>query len=140
MSQGIHFFSEQIDFNLPNKRKVTDWISLCISEKNRNLGALNLIFCSDQYLLSVNQEYLNHDTFTDVITFKSVSENTISGDIFISIERVKENASSLEVDFNQELRRVIIHGILHLIGYGDKTPEEAREIRAQEDFCLTLQA
>lgn len=138
MGQYIQFFSEEVAFKLPNKKRVAEWISLCINKKNKDLGALNFIFCSDLYLLEVNQQYLNHDTFTDVITFNYVSEKTISGDIFISIDRVKENALTMGVDFNEELKRVLIHGVLHLIGYSDKTREEALEIRAQEDFCLNL--
>ncbi|MEQ8625022.1 MAG: rRNA maturation RNase YbeY [Vicingaceae bacterium] len=140
MSQNIQFFSEQTDFNLPKQSDVSDWISLCISKKGKQTGSLNFIFCTDEYLLSLNKEYLNHDTYTDVITFNYVKDETISGDVFISVERVKDNASTLNLDFNHELHRVIIHGVLHLIGYGDKTPEEAQEIRGQEDFCLTLRS
>ena len=138
MSQSIQFFTEQTDFILPKQSHVSKWISLCISKKDKNVGALNFIFCSDEYLLTLNKNYLNHNTYTDVITFNYVEEETISGDIFISIDRVQENASELNINFNEELYRVIIHGVLHLIGYSDKTPEEAQEIRGQEDFCLTL--
>ena len=97
-----------------------------------------MFFCSDNYLLKINQDYLKHDTYTDVITFNYVEENVISGDIFISIDRIKENASKVGIDFNMELARVAIHGILHLIGYNDKSSEETQEIRAKEDFYLTL--
>jgi len=138
LSQTIQYFSEQTDFILPEQSRVSDWISLCISKKEKKTGSLNFIFCSDEYLLTLNKEYLNHNTFTDIITFNYVEGDTISGDIFISIDRVKENAADLIIDFKDELHRVIIHGVLHLIGYSDKTPEEAQEIRGQEDFCLTL--
>ena len=140
MSQNIQFFSEQTDFNLPKQSDVSDWISLCISKKGKKTGSLNFIFCTDEYLLTLNKEYLNHDTYTDVITFNYVEGETVSGDIFISIDRVEENASDLNIDFKHELHRVIIHGVLHLIGYSDKSPEEAQEIRGQEDFCLTLRS
>lgn len=140
MSQNIQYFSEQTDFILPKQSNVSDWISLCISKKGKKSGSLNFIFCSDEYLLTLNKEYLNHDTYTDVITFNYVEGETISGDIFISIDRVEENALNLNIEFDHELHRVIIHGVLHLIGYSDKTPEEAQEIRGQEDFCLTLRS
>ncbi|HEY9885814.1 MAG TPA: rRNA maturation RNase YbeY, partial [Vampirovibrionales bacterium] len=126
MSQDIQFFSEQTDFVLPKQSDFSEWISRCISKKGKSTGSLNFIFCSDEYLLTLNKEYLNHDTYTDIITFNYVEEEIISGDIFISIDRVRENASALNIDFNEELSRVIIHGVLHLIGYRDKTPEEAQ--------------
>ena len=103
------------------------------------LGEINVVFCSDQYLLKLNQQYLNHNTFTDIITFDYVEGETISGDLFISVERVKENAQKASLPFANELNRVIVHGLLHLMGYNDKTDQETQEIRAKEDFYLTLQ-
>ena len=103
-------------------------------EKSR----LHIIFCSDDYLLDINKKYLNHDYFTDIITFNYNENNTIIGDLFISVDRVKENAKELKVDFNNELFRVIIHGVLHLCGYNDKTQDQLKEIRTKEDEFLGL--
>lgn len=134
----ISFFSENIDFEINNKKNSSNWIVNSIQAENKLVGEINYIFCSDDYLLDLNQEYLNHDTFTDIITFNYVDDQTISGDLFISIDRIKENANTAKVDFEHELHRVMIHGILHLIGYDDKTPSDAQEIRAKEDFYLAL--
>ena len=115
-------------------------MSNSIDSENKHLGTINCILCSDPYLLEINKTYLKHDTFTDIVTFNYVENDLISGDLFISLDRVKENAVTFKVDFLHELKRVIIHGVLHLIGYNDKTPKEAEEIRAKEDFYLTLYA
>lgn len=136
----IHYFSEDIAYNLKDKRKINSWIKRTIEMENFNPGDINFIFCSDTYLLKLNQEYLNHHTLTDIITFdSSEEENTISGDIFISIDRIKENAKSLNVNFTAELHRVIIHGILHLCGYTDKSKDEKLAMREKEDHYLSLQ-
>lgn len=136
----IHYFSEDTTFNLKEKRKVNSWIRKTIEMENFNPGDINFIFCSDSYLLELNQEYLNHHTLTDIITFdSSEEENTISGDIFISIDRIKENAENLKITFNTELHRVIIHGILHLCGYTDKSKDEKLTMREKEDHYLSLQ-
>ena len=134
----IAFHSEGIDIKTLNLKRVSDWLSQTIRKEQKEIGNLNFVFSSDEYLLSMNQEYLNHDTYTDVITFNYVENNLISGDIFISAERVKENALLYSSNFTDELHRVIVHGVLHLIGYNDKTDREAQEIRAKEDFYLTL--
>lgn len=135
----IYFHNEDTDFELSDSLKTKKWILECISKEGKSCGELNFIFCSDDYLLSINQTHLNHDTFTDIITFNYVENDVISGDIFISVDRVKENARNFKVSFSEELNRVIIHGVLHLIGYDDKTPSDAQEIRQKEDFYLTLQ-
>lgn len=136
----IHYFSEDTAFNLKDKRKINSWIKKTIELESFNPGDINLIFCSDSYLLKLNQEYLNHHTLTDIITFdSSEEENTISGDIFISIDRIKENAENLNVHFTTELHRVIIHGILHLCGYTDKSKDEKTAMREKEDHYLSLQ-
>lgn len=134
----IFFHTEEIIFKLANQPQIESWIQQSILLENKEIGDLNFIFCSDNYLLKLNQQYLSHNTFTDIITFNYVDKSIISGDVFISVERVTENASQSSIDFQKELSRVIIHGILHLIGYNDKTNEEAQEIRAKEDFYLTL--
>ena len=135
---SVLFHFEEIDLKIENPSALTQWIKDSIESENKELGSINYIFCSDQYLLKMNQDYLDHDTFTDIITFNYVEENIISGDLFISIERVKENSLTMELPFIAELKRVMIHGVLHLMGYDDKTPSETAQIRAKEDFYLTL--
>lgn len=133
----INFFSEDVDFVLKKKEEIRKWINETVSEENKKIKEISFIFCSDNYLLEINREYLQHDYYTDIITFdNSESKSTIESDIFISIDRVKENAEKLEISFFYELKRVIIHGILHLCGYGDKTKEEESRIRAKEDYYL----
>ncbi|WP_114748312.1 rRNA maturation RNase YbeY [Pleomorphovibrio marinus] len=133
----IRFFTEDIEFSLPQKRKHQKWVAEIIREKNLNVGEINYVFCSDKYLHEVNLEYLNHDNYTDIITFdQSESEKEISGDVFISIDRVKENAELQNVAFIEELRRVLSHGLLHLMGYKDKTKTESNQMREQENAAL----
>lgn len=136
---NILYHTEDIDFEPKDWQKTSKWIKEAIENESKICGELNFIFCSDPYLLKINEEYLNHDTYTDIITFNYVEGNNISGDIFISIDRVKENAKSFEVSFEKELARVLIHGILHLIGYDDDNEESTAEIRSKEDFYLALQ-
>lgn len=137
-NEELNFHSEEIDFYLSDQSKQTSWIKEAIQKEGKICGEINYIFCSDSYLLKLNQTYLDHDTFTDIITFNYNQEEVVSGDIFISIERVEENASNLKVNFVDELHRVMIHGILHLIGYEDKGSENQVTMRAKEDFYLTL--
>jgi rRNA maturation RNase YbeY len=136
----INFFTEELTFILPQKKNIRKWIEEIIHRENKKPGILNFIFCSDAYLLDLNIKYLNHNTFTDVITFdQSLDGTDISGDIYISIDRIKENAKTFKTRFNSELNRVMCHGILHLIGYNDKTSEESRIIKGKEDYYLSLQ-
>lgn len=114
------------------------WIQTVIEERNGKPGAINYIFCGDEYLHQMNVEYLNHDTLTDIITFPYSAFPIVSGDMFISTERVADNAQDLKTNFNDELHRVIIHGILHLCGQGDKTEEQASEMRKLEEWALCL--
>lgn len=133
----INFYSEEIDFELQNQENHSAWINKTISSFNKSIQEISFIFCSDDYLLKINQQFLDHDYYTDIITFdNSEQENKIASDIFISIDRVKENASEGNFDFNEELKRVMIHGILHLLGFNDKTKEEQIEMRKQEDYFL----
>jgi probable rRNA maturation factor len=113
------------------------WLSDVCKKHNRNLGEINLIFCSDEYLLQINKEHLDHDYYTDIITFDYYEEN-ISGDLFISVDRVKENAKDLKIEFTQELHRVVVHGTLHLLAFGDKTKDEEVLMRKLEDEALLL--
>lgn len=136
---AINFFSQDLSFKLPTPRKTSTWIREVISQEKKKLVQLNYIFCSDQYLLQINQQYLNHHTLTDIITFDNSEEiATIEGDVFISVERVKENAGSLETAFDEELHRVLIHGVLHLAGYTDKSNRKKLEMRKKEDAYLSL--
>ncbi len=135
---SIRFASQDIDFELLEAEKVKNWISQVIQLRGKRVGNISYLFCDDEYLLGVNQQYLNHDTYTDIITFDYVAADLISGDIMISIDRVRENASQFEVPFELELRRVIIHGVLHLLGQGDKSDDEATEMRRQEEESLVL--
>ena len=140
MSSSIHFHSEEVDFHLVNEKKTIKWIKDSIKNETKNVGEISYIFCSDEYLHKMNLEYLNHDTFTDIITFDYTEENIVSGDIFISIDRIKENATKFKTVFENELSRVIIHGVLHLMGYKDKSAQEKEQMRSKEDFYLTLQS
>ena len=135
---AIRFFTEDISFSLKNKGLVRKWIKQTIIDESHKLRELNFIFCSDQYLLSINQQFLNHDTYTDIITFdNSDKEGLIIGDIFISVDRVQENAESFKTKMEDELQRVMIHGTLHLLGYPDKGKEAKAIMTQKEDFYLS---
>lgn len=137
----IYFQAEDISFNLKNKNLLKRWIKAVVANKKRKTGDITFIFCTDAYLLNINQNYLKHDTYTDIITFdysKDSKQLPVSGDIFISIERVKENATRYSTDVENELHRILIHGVLHLLGYLDKTKAAKAEMTKQEDECLKL--
>ena len=135
----INFFSEDTSFVRTNQAATITWVEQVIVKEKRVLGDLNFVYCSDAHLLEMNISYLNHDTYTDIITFdNSESVEQISGDIFISVDRVEENAVKLTTTFEQELNRVMIHGVQHLIGYNDKTAEEKSQMREKEDAWLSL--
>ena len=133
----INFFTEETSYNLKGKTAIRKWISETIINEGYALNELNFIFCSDEYLLRVNQDFLQHDYYTDVITFDNSEElKMILGDIFISIDRVKDNANQNKVSTHDELCRIIIHGTLHLLGYRDKTKKAKLEMTAKEDYYL----
>ena len=132
----IHFFYENIEENIDEKIK--PWIEKIIITEEKRLGEINYIFCDDEYLLKINQDFLDHDYYTDIITFDQVRGKTISGEIFVSLQRIKDNASLISKNYEEEKKRVIAHGILHLCGYKDKTEEEQKTMRAKEDFYLSL--
>ena len=135
----IHFFSEEIPFTIKNPDRYQNWLNKVIQDHNKTLEELSIIFCSDDYLLQINTQYLNHDYYTDIITFdQSEQEESIEGDIFISIDRVESNAETNNVPFESELSRVMVHGVLHLIGFHDKSPDEQMVMRQKEDACLSL--
>lgn len=132
----LHFFNEDIDFNLSHKNYLKTWIINAIKNENSVPGHINFIFTSDKYLLNINKQYLSHNYFTDIITFNDVQGNIINGDIFISLETVKNNSLRFGVSFEEELSRVMIHGILHLMGYDDQTKEQKSEMRKKENEYL----
>lgn len=136
-NQLINFHFEDIEIDFPQINFIINWINQTIESEKNQLDQLNFIFCSDSYLHKINLEYLKHDTFTDVITFP-YSEESVEGDIFISIERIRENAKNLNQSFENELHRVIIHGVLHLMHYGDKNPEEIELMRSKENYYLNI--
>ena len=130
-------FNYELDFKLSNEANISEWISSMISSEEFKEGDINYIFCDDEYLLKLNEEFLNHDTLTDIISFDYIVGKELHGDIFISIERVKENAKDFGVAFNDELKRVLAHGVLHFCGYKDKTDDDAKEIRGKENHYLS---
>lgn len=132
----ILYFKEDVELDLPNEEQLHKWIDTIATQENCELNQLNYIFCTDQYLHQLNVEYLDHDTLTDVISFPYAKPPQVQGDIFISIDRIQENATKFAVTFEQELLRVMIHGFLHFCGYGDKTPTEAERMRAKENEAL----
>jgi probable rRNA maturation factor len=139
ISSLISFYTESTNYTLKDKNKIRSWIASAIKKEKKKLGPVNFIICSDKYLLKLNNEYLEHDYYTDIITFdNSDIKNTISGDIFISIDRVRDNAKTFSKSLKNELHRVIIHGILHLIGYNDKSPQQKKIMTSKEDYYLSL--
>jgi len=138
----ILFFSEEVDFKINNRYLYKYWIKEVIKElqnfeQGKKCGDLNIIFCNDEYLLSVNNQYLKHNYYTDIITFDYSDNQIISGDLFISIDSVKINAEKFKTGFSEELARVIIHGVLHLCGYNDHTEEEKQMMKKNEDLALS---
>ena len=131
-------FNYESDFRLPNEMHFSKWISSVILSESKTEGDINYIFCDDAYLHKINLEYLNHDTLTDIISFDYTEGNFLHGDIFISIERVKENALDFNVSFDDELKRVMVHGILHYCGYKDKSEEDELTMRLKEDEKMAL--
>jgi rRNA maturation RNase YbeY len=131
-------FNYELPFELENESNISDWIEDVIRSEKKELGDVNYIFCDDEYLLNINKQYLDHDFYTDIISFDYSEGTTISGDLFISIDRVKENASDFNVAVDEELKRVIIHGILHCCGYKDKSQEEEAKMRLKEEEKIAM--
>ena len=134
----IWFHSEAIDYTLRDKRKVREWLLRLIQAEKQRPAPITFIFCDDAYLLEINQQYLQHDTYTDIITFDYTSSEGVSGDIFISLDRVRENATERGLRVRDELHRVMAHGVLHLLGYKDKTPAQQATMTGKEDYSLSL--
>lgn len=134
----IRYFTEDIKFEFKDKLSNNRWLRLVASSEVKKLGDINIIFCSDNYILDVNMKYLQHDYFTDIITFDYCEGNVLNGDLFISVDSVSENASYYGTEFPDELKRVMVHGILHLIGYNDHSEEDIKVMRSKEDYYLSL--
>lgn len=132
----VSFIADSIEMPTLDERKVTRWIRSVAADYNFAVGNINYIFCSDERELEVNRQFLGHDYYTDVITFDYTSGKTLNGDIFISLDTVRSNAEMVGVPFEEELRRIIIHGILHLTGQGDKTPETKAQMTEKEEKAL----
>jgi len=131
-------FNYETEFELQNEPDFSKWLSSVILSENKKEGEINYIFCDDNYLLEINQQYLDHDTLTDIISFDYSVGNEINGDIFVSVERVKENASDYKVTFHEEIQRVLVHGILHYCGYKDKTESDERIMRSKEEEKMKM--
>lgn len=134
----IHYFSEDIKFDFKPKLLTRTWLKTVAGSEMRSIGDINIIFCSDNYILDVNMKYLQHDYFTDIITFDYCEGKKLSGDLFISVDSVRENANFYGTEFENELNRVIVHGVLHLIGYDDHSEEDIKMMRSKEDYYLAL--
>lgn len=134
----ILYYYEDVDFVFKNKTLNNRWLRLVAKSEIKRIGDISIIFCSDNYILDINQRYLQHDYFTDIITFDYCEGDKLSGDLFISIDSVKENAMEYGSEFSDELNRVIVHGILHLIGYDDHTEEDIAMMRKKENYYLSL--
>ena len=137
---AILFFSEDVAFKPTKVKILKNWLKLIIESEKKKTGNINFIFCSDNFLLELNKTYLNHNTLTDIITFQNSapSDLSVSGEIYISTDRVEENATLFETSFTNEIHRVIVHGVLHLLGYKDKTKLQKTNMRQKEDYCLSL--
>lgn len=131
-------FNYLTDYQIDTESLYSKWLLDVVLSEKKVLGDIAYVFCDDSYLLKINQEYLNHDTYTDIITFDYTEGNVLAGDIFISVERVQENSVQFKVDFEEELRRVMSHGILHLSGYGDRSDEESKLMRNKEEEKMKL--
>ena len=134
----VSFFNQDTNFAFKYKRLTSKWLKEVAASEARKIGDVSVIFCSDNYLLDVNIKYLGHDYYTDIITFDYCEGNVLSGDLFISIDSVRENASFYGVEFDEELNRVIVHGLLHLIGYDDHSDEDITTMRSKENYYLSL--
>ena len=134
----VRYFKEDTKFEFKHRLLNNRWLKMVAESEIRRLGDINIIFCSDNYILDVNMKYLQHDYFTDIITFDYCEDDRLSGDLFISVDSVRENAIEYGTSFNDELNRVMVHGILHLIGYDDHSDEDIKQMRSKENYYLSL--
>lgn len=135
----ISYYFEDTDFVFKGKTKTNKWLRLVAESEIRRIGDISVIFCSDNYILDINQKYLGHDYFTDIITFDYCDGDKLSGDLFVSVDSVRENSIEYGTDFKEELSRVLVHGVLHLIGYDDHTDEDIKMMRSKENYYLSLE-
>jgi probable rRNA maturation factor len=139
--ESIHFFTEDIPYQLKQRTEIRAWLKTIAKKEKYSILELNYIFCSDEYLLQINKDFLDHDYYTDIITFdNSEVKGNIEGDIFVSIERVRDNAKQQQTSLKDELHRVLVHGLLHLTGYKDKSKKEQETMRKKEDSSLSLRS
>ena len=134
----ISYYFQDTDFKFRDRRRTNEWLKLAAESEIRRIGNISIIFCSDNYVLDINQKYLQHDYFTDIITFDYCEGDRLSGDLFISVDSVRENSVELGTEFKDELNRVIIHGLLHLVGYDDHTEKDIKLMRSKENYYLSL--
>lgn len=134
----ISYYFQDTDFKFRERRKTNEWLKLAAESEIRRIGNISIIFCSDNYVLDINQKYLQHDYFTDIITFDYCEGDRLSGDLFISVDSVRENSVEFGTEFKDELNRVIIHGLLHLVGYDDHTEKDIKLMRSKENYYLSL--
>lgn len=134
----ISYYFQDTDFKFRDRRKTNEWLKLAAESEIRRIGYISIIFCSDNYVLDINQKYLQHDYFTDIITFDYCEGDRLSGDLFISVDSVRENSVEFGTEFKDELNRVIIHGLLHLVGYDDHTEKDIKLMRSKENYYLSL--
>lgn len=134
----ISYYFQDTDFKFRDRRKTNEWLKLAAESEIRRIGNISIIFCSDNYVLDINQKYLQHDYFTDIITFDYCEGDRLSGDLFISVDSVRENSVEFGAEFKDELNRVIIHGLLHLVGYDDHTEKDIKLMRSKENYYLSL--
>lgn len=134
----VRYFCEDVKFTFKDKLANNRWLKTVAGSEMKKLGDVNIIFCSDNYILDVNLRFLQHDYFTDIITFDYCEGSTLSGDLFISVDSVRENSVEFGTEFDEELHRVIVHGLLHLIGYDDHTEEDQKTMRAKENYYLSM--
>lgn len=134
----ISYYFQDTDFKFRDRRKTNEWLKLAAESEIRRIGNISIIFCSDNYVLDINQKYLQHDYFTDIITFDYCEWDRLSGDLFISVDSVRENSVEFGTEFKDELNRVIIHGLLHLVGYDDHTEKDIKLMRSKENYYLSL--
>lgn len=134
----ISYYFQDTDFKFRDRRRTNEWLKLAAESEIRRIGNISIIFCSDNYVLDINQKYLQHDYFTDIITFDYCEGDRLSGDLFISVDSVRENSLEFGTEFKDELNRVIIHGLLHLVGYDDHTEKDIKLMRSKENYYLSL--
>ena len=132
----ISFHCKDCQYRPANKSRIAEWLNKSVQHQKKSIGNISIVFCSDEHLLQINKQYLNHNYFTDIITFDYSTNNVISGDLFVSIDRLRDNAANLEINLQLEVRRVLVHGVLHLCGYNDKSPADKKLMTAKEDFYL----